>query len=37
MLSFINTILIILFAIVLRKHKIYLDNLKMKVDGLNGN
>lgn len=37
MLSIINTFLIILFAIVLRKHKVYLDNLKMKVDGSNGN
>ena len=37
MLSIINTILIILIAVVLRKHKIYLDNLKMKVDGSDGN
>lgn len=37
MLSVINTFLIILIAIVLRKHKVYLDNLKMKVDVSNGN
>ena len=37
MLSIINTFLIILIAIILRKHKIYWDNLKMKVDGSDGN
>ena len=37
MLSIINTVLIILIAFVLRKHKIYLDNLKIKVDDSDGN